>query len=581
MKRLAILILSLFLALSCALLVVNDQSARAASQAYQATTIEEILTIQDNGSLLVTETITFQFTGDPFTYVFRELPTERTDGIEILSAQMDGQEMGRGTNQGQLEIEEGDPLKVTWHFAPRQNTSSTFVLSYRVDGVIQQMEQSDVLHWNAIPTDHEYDINTATVTVNYPEQVNLQQQPAITDGEGTVVDSTAGRVVFRANNLGEDDDLQIFLSFPSGSIISEAPLWQQDGARVQALNLTYLPMVLVASGLIALIGFWLLAGYQRRTRPAQELLRSTTLNQQTTPPDDLAPALAGTLIQTGPNQAGWNQALGTVFDLARRNVLHMEAVSSKPDAKEIKLLKREDVQDSRLRYEGILLNTLFLESEKRANFDEVSKRYQADPTAFSRAIESELRERGLVDTNRERTRRTLNNVGVILLILFMLLVVVSIGTAVVFGLWVTFIPTAVLLILAIAAWVLASIPVWSDQGLRTRLSWLQFARFLQKLATDRDYQGASLSQNFERYLPYATSFGYAQQWGEQIKKQDWETLPAWFSPMSGHGVYAHRNTSFATMMVVTSTHHSAHSGGSSYSAASSAGAAGGGGSGAG
>jgi hypothetical protein len=72
--------------------------------------------VKAGGTLSVTETVTFKFVGGPFTYVFRDIPTDKTDGIVIESASMDDQIMQHGSGTGQVEITYGNPVKVTWHF---------------------------------------------------------------------------------------------------------------------------------------------------------------------------------------------------------------------------------------------------------------------------------------------------------------------------------------------------------------------------------------------------------------------------------------------------------------------------------
>ncbi|MFZ2618335.1 MAG: DUF2207 domain-containing protein, partial [Anaerolineae bacterium] len=60
-----------------------------AAKSYRAERFDVDIVVQDDGALLVTETVVFRFSGDPFTYVYRDLPTSYTDSITIVSAGMD------------------------------------------------------------------------------------------------------------------------------------------------------------------------------------------------------------------------------------------------------------------------------------------------------------------------------------------------------------------------------------------------------------------------------------------------------------------------------------------------------------
>ena len=47
----------------------------------------------NGGDLIVTETVVFQFEGEPFTFAFRELLSDQTGGIEELNVFLDGRPM--------------------------------------------------------------------------------------------------------------------------------------------------------------------------------------------------------------------------------------------------------------------------------------------------------------------------------------------------------------------------------------------------------------------------------------------------------------------------------------------------------
>src|SRR5918995_2119018 len=158
------LLVTIILVLLSVLLAANP--ARAA-KSYYAEYFDVQIELQDGGSAIVTETVKFHFEGDPFTFAFREISSRETDGITFLEASMDGVQMSPGTQPGQVEVEEGDPLKVTWHFSPASNAAHVFVVRYRADGVIRKGD-GDTFVWRAIPEDPDYAIDRSTVTLIYP-----------------------------------------------------------------------------------------------------------------------------------------------------------------------------------------------------------------------------------------------------------------------------------------------------------------------------------------------------------------------------------------------------------------------------
>jgi len=81
---------------------------------------------------------------------------------------------------------------------------------------------------------------------------------------------------------------------------------------------------------------------------------------------------------------------------------------------------------------------------------------------------------------------------------------------------------------------------------------------------------------FERYLPYAASYGLAQRWARAFQKRGGAEIPAWF-----RAVTTNVNESMSAFVAMTAAFHSAGGGGAAGGAADAGGAAGGGGSGAG
>jgi hypothetical protein len=149
-----------------------------AAKSYYAEHFDVLIDIQDDGSAIITETVEFHFEGDPFTFAFREISANETDGITFLDASMDGVPMPVGTQAGQVEVESGDPLKVTLHLPPTSDESHVFVIRYQAAGIIRSGD-ADTLIWRAVPEDHDYSIAHSTIILTYPPQATLLEQPTL------------------------------------------------------------------------------------------------------------------------------------------------------------------------------------------------------------------------------------------------------------------------------------------------------------------------------------------------------------------------------------------------------------------
>ena len=232
-----------------------------AAKSYRAERFDVDIVVQEDGALLVTETVVFRFSGDPFTYVYRDLPTSYTDSITIVSAGMDGQTLPPGEDAGQVEIDGGDTINVRWHFAPTSDTAHTFVLVYRALGVIRMNPEADVLAWQALPDDYEYTIASSTVTVSYPKAIQRVAVPRVTVGEASV-ETGDGQVRFVAQNLEPDSHLIVELGFAPGSLVTQPPQWQ--AVEIESNRLAQ-PLAL-ASGALTLLGVGAIIAYVRRFR---------------------------------------------------------------------------------------------------------------------------------------------------------------------------------------------------------------------------------------------------------------------------------------------------------------------------
>src|SRR5215472_12532537 len=156
MRKILLALIPVFLLL----LISSQQSQASAAKSYRADEFDVSAAIASGGTMDVTETVTFRFTGGPFTFVTRQLPTDNTDGISITSASMDDQTMSEGTSAGQYEVNSGNPISIKWHFPSTADSTHTFILKYHIEGIIQKSstDSTDLLDWRPLPRSHDYTI---------------------------------------------------------------------------------------------------------------------------------------------------------------------------------------------------------------------------------------------------------------------------------------------------------------------------------------------------------------------------------------------------------------------------------------
>ena len=538
-----------------------------AAKSYYAERFDVHIELQEDNSAVITETVEFHFSGDPFTFAFREISKTNTDGITFLDASMDGVPMPLGTKAGQVELEAGNPLKVTWHFSPTSDAAHVFTVRYRADGVIRKGD-ADTLIWRAIPEDHDYSINHSTITLTYPPKATLLEQPTLDWNYDAKWEDS--RLILTASGFAEDEDLILTAKFSPNSLTQTAPQWQVQRERTNAATSKALPFGLGAGIATLILGSLGLFTYARAN--ARELNTSSVISTAN-PPADVPPAIVGKL--TGQQ----HNFMGAIFDLAQRGVLEVREEKGFWGSKN-HVLALMNPNVALKPHEQGLLEALFKSDETEINMNEVGTRLASKSKLFDEPLEQELIQRGWLDVERKQKRTRLSVVGFMTMILALIIIIISLfsGGASISGnpnvlSWI-----AGLIGVSLGAFVL-SIPMLIYAGMYSILTpageeqaarWKGFAEYLKQVSKGRE--PAIRPDTFEKYLAYAAVFGLGAGWAKYFQDLGGVPLPIWFHAMAGS------NGDFGAMVAVMSASDSA---GASAAAGGAAGASGGGSSGAG
>jgi uncharacterized membrane protein YgcG len=432
-------------------------------------------------------------------------------------------------------------------------------------GVVRQQANADLLLWDALPDDHDYRIAAATVRVSYPSSAKLLSGPAIRGGRGTVT-TGPNAATFTAENLRSDAGLRVEMRFWPGSLIETLPAWQARSAQAQ-LSAPYFGRAAIAILLLGALGLVVL--WNRHPRPARE----KSAFRPTMPPGDLSPAIAGTLNGTGA-QPVWANALAMMFDLARRGVLRIEESSQRTWYRQHDFVISLLSSPSDLRpHEAGLLRVLFENKGMMATsvkLSDLRNRLASRLKWFNNPLKEEMRMAGFLDAQRGRMRNAFFLSGVLLIAVT---VAATILAAVLFNRfegW-SFLISGSLFLLSMAAIIMGAVysPL-SDRGAQEAARWQGFYEYLRDVTKGKE--PAWDLRQFERYLPYAASYGLAEKWAKAFQRRGGAEIPAWF-----HALATAPDQAMASFAAFAAISHSTGSSGG----AGGGGAAGGGGSGAG
>jgi hypothetical protein len=535
---------------------------------YRAQRFDARIEVMNGGAIKVTETIVFEFTEGTSRRVFRTIPTRYTDGVEFVSASMNGQVLPRGKNPGEVEVRRKNGLRIDWHFTPVSPSTHTFTLEYIVRGVVKRVDGQDLLEWQVLPREHDYAIASATVEVVAP--VAPSALPRIStrriDGRTDVVEMPDAAVVVRATDIRRNGTFVLSVPFEAGSVLDALPAWQ---AR-RELHRERMPIWLAVAGGVLLAGVALLFGLRQNydaPPPSTGAPWSSMI-----PPDPMPPALAGALVSNG--QPRPEHVMATLVSLAERGIVRIREEEKGAFGQRNFTVERVRSHIPLAPHEEIVLDLVSLDgpgsSVPLAKARALLLR-GSNWKMFERAVLGELDQAQLLDANRMASRQRYVHTGVFLVVLASVVSVVCFALLESNGGWPFLVPLAIGLV-GFAAFLISrgQTPLTND-GIRRAEQWRAFRDHIKDPQRIEPRWGASGPAE-ARILPLALALGVASAWARFMKRRSIET-PRWFQAASS----LENGQSFAAFIASTA---SATHGGGTYGAGVSAGVAGGGASGA-
>ena len=337
MRRLAWLIAA------TALVVVPATPALAKS--YHIAEADVTIVVEADGSLLVTERLTFDFDGS-FSGAYRDIPLTGDETFELVSV---GDELvtydsggcawlGCSSPPGTYGLEEQAGLaRVVWHHSS-DDEPRTFELVYRMSRVVTVYDDVADLQYKVWGEQWEVGADLVEAEVILPDgategQVRVYGHPYGIDGRTSRGDDEVSptlqardvpphrfveiRVLFPPDLLTSSDGVTVIAGAGQDIILGEEEEWVEraNDARTAARD------GLVA-GALAFVGLVGGAGGLVYLRYGREPRTGYDREYEQFPPSDLTPAEVGALVSQGAVTE--KQFTSTLFDLIRQGVLSAE-----------------------------------------------------------------------------------------------------------------------------------------------------------------------------------------------------------------------------------------------------------------
>ena len=488
---------------------------------YSADRYDSRIEVLDGGTMRVAETIAIRFETGTFTQFFRSIPVRMTDGIEIVSASMDGQQLPEGEGPGRIEISGSSNVRVTWRFPPTSPSTHTFDLVYLVHGVVRQEQTDDVVAWRILPSEHRYAIDSSTVDLIVPASPTtapLLETRRVGDSRVQLGD---GRIEIAASNIRRNGWLEVSVHLPRGSAIDAPPAWQRHQIEISEMSRAWMfaAAIVIAGGLALL--FFVRQQYDSPPRDFAAMTRSAM------PPDTLPPVIAGAVLANGSPRL--EHAMATLVSLADRGELRIEEQGRLLGQRQF-AIARTTTRRPLSPYEEKLLDIIFDPDGGAVSLGKARNRLLRHFRKFKAALEPAMLSIGLVDEDRRAVRRRFAYIATACLIL-------AGGTA--FGLafavrqigpWPMLIPLALGVVGVSALICFAAHTPLSNHGLQRAREWRGFRQYLRDVARDREPSPGNVVMR--QMLPYAMALGLAHSWASYLKKHRL-AAPEWFRAVSG------------------------------------------------
>jgi uncharacterized membrane protein len=523
-KELSARRLSFFLLLLL-LVLLSAGTGQAQVKSYYWDRFDVDIQVQENGDLRVTEYQTLSFSGAPFTFGFRNVPTGRNgrnDGISQVSvSEGDIAYEQSGTEQPYtFSVDENSGETVIYWYFPPTTGMNRYTISYLVEGAIRTEESGDQVFWNALPADLGARIQNSQMTITLPEGVEAGSTIALFGGDEGHIETTMsenGRSVtytlLQARPAGTA--VEVGVRFPTGQIDAQVPGWQRAEQIADVFNL-----ILLIAGLLILIGgpllillLWYYYGRDPDVGPVPDHLAK--------PPDDTRPAVVGTLID---ETAHMHDILSTLVDLARRGYLTM----TETERNENYEFARTDKPVTGLRpFEEKMITGIFSGHSTR-DLEDLRYKFASRLPAIRNALYKELEEQDFVRKSPEDVR---NRYGCFAIALFVIAVAAFflIPGFISDSLSTFFCPSAALVVTAVVLFIVGRyMPRKTKKGAQAAAYWLAFKNYLKEIEQYTDLEEAT--DIFEEYLPYAVAFGLERSWIRKFSTVRGTYIPPWYIP---------------------------------------------------
>lgn len=490
---------------------------------------DSYLLINHDGSVNVTEEISYDFGIEERHGIYRDIPTryETEDGTYILDIEILGvtdsmsvpytYEVSSSKSYIRIKIGDADAYV---------SGKKTYNIRYLIKKIIKPFDDHDELYWNVAGNGWEIPIDKIKTTVVLPASLEAQDIRTICfSGTQGSKDSCKNReliynqlgkvdtVIFYQDNLAPYEDLTIVTAIPKGIIVPSGLItpYTIDLSPKKLLSLFFMFFSLPLLVFVILLRRWWKYGRDPKGRG--------TIVTQFDAPKDMSPIEVGLLMD---NVAHKNDVSAQIVDLAVRGFLKITRV-----IKGGKIFGMKDYTLEKLNPPGELVGGVdkkimkgLFEKGDKVELSSLENKFYITLKEVSGELYKKAVTDGYFVSNPNKLRLKYLIAGGVIFFLGLFVF----GP---FGLFAIFNFTLVGIIVAIFGMVM---PARTKKGVLAREHILGLKSYLQVAEKDRiKFHNAPQKdpKTFEKFLPFAMVLGVEKEWAKQFEGI-YNTNPSWY-----------------------------------------------------
>ena len=499
----------------------------AAAKSWRISNFQDNITVNNDGSALVNETITLVFVGE-WHGIHRTIPIEYPGP--------DGTNYQLFVDLKSITDENGAKLKydssisgayrdLKIYIPDALNAMRIVQIAYRVRNGTRFFDQYDEFYWNVTGNDWPVPIDHAAATVHFPDAASgsLRAQAFTGVYGSTQSDATAkvdgATTEFETNHpLPMRGGLTVDVYIPKGILKPPgrlAKLFWFIGSN----PIVFLPLVT----LIVMFALWWYAG-----RDPDSGMSVAPMYE---PPAGISPAEAGTMLD---DRIHPRDITSTIVDLAVRGFIKIEETDEKGLLFHNKdyifhlLQKRQDWRGL-APHERVMMENIFVGDAPDTRLSSLKNRFYTAVPVVRTDIMSALKQKGIYTLDPESANGY--SVGAAICILIPFVILQFLG-------WVNFFTSVPMiavsvLISAIIWWLFArEMTAKTLKGARTHIAVLGFQEFMNRVDAER--LKVMPPDTFEKFLPYAMALGVEHHWAQAFSGIV-KNPPTWYAAPAGYG----------------------------------------------